>query len=174
LLLFFKKRSACFTFSNSLRRVRVLREGGALACRASGRRGGGDRPAGAHLAGGRGADNGRIPQAPFEWDGSYVHTTRIAVRDVMEGVFDAGGKIPCQIDGGLKRIISAGSLRRMRARFRSSGMRDDGRKQGLLFCEQKRSKKNFSNLPRGRETPGAQQQKFFGSFFQKRTSCFLA
>jgi acetyl-CoA C-acetyltransferase len=82
-----------------------------------------------------------------EWDGSYIHTTRIgakrayaeagienprdeismtevhdcfsitelvtmedlglsdeggAVRDVMDGVFDAGGKIPCQIDGGLK------------------------------------------------------------------------
>jgi acetyl-CoA C-acetyltransferase len=82
-----------------------------------------------------------------EWDGSYVHTTRIAalrayaeagigkpredismtevhdcfsitelvtmedlflspeggaVRDVMDGVFDAEGKLPCQIDGGLK------------------------------------------------------------------------
>ena len=82
-----------------------------------------------------------------EWDGSYVHTARIAarrayeeagiadprtaismtevhdcfsitelvtmedlflssdggaVRDVMDGVFDADGKIPCQIDGGLK------------------------------------------------------------------------
>jgi len=82
-----------------------------------------------------------------EWDGSYIHTTRIAakrayaeagiahpredismtevhdcfsitelvtmedlglsdeggaVRDVMDGVFDAAGKIPCQIDGGLK------------------------------------------------------------------------
>jgi acetyl-CoA C-acetyltransferase len=82
-----------------------------------------------------------------EWDGSYVHTARIAakkayaeagitkprdqismtevhdcfsitelvtmedlflsdeggaVRDVMDGVFDATGKIPCQIDGGLK------------------------------------------------------------------------
>jgi acetyl-CoA C-acetyltransferase len=82
-----------------------------------------------------------------EWDGSYIHTTRIAakrayaeagitnprqdismtevhdcfsitelvtmedlglsdeggaVRDVLDGVFDAGGKIPCQIDGGLK------------------------------------------------------------------------
>lgn len=82
-----------------------------------------------------------------DWDGSYVHTSRIAarkayaeagitrprdeismtevhdcfsitelvtmedlflspeggaVRDVMDGVFDAGGKLPCQIDGGLK------------------------------------------------------------------------
>ncbi|MFT4256919.1 MAG: acetyl-CoA acetyltransferase [Pseudoxanthomonas sp.] len=82
-----------------------------------------------------------------EWDGSYVHTARIAarrayaeagvrnpreeigvtevhdcfsitelvtmedlqlsdeggaVRDVLDGVFDADGKIPCQIDGGLK------------------------------------------------------------------------
>jgi len=82
-----------------------------------------------------------------EWDGSYVHTTRIAakrayaeagitqpreqinmtevhdcfsitelvtmedlflspeggaVKDVMDGVFDAHGKVPCQIDGGLK------------------------------------------------------------------------
>jgi acetyl-CoA C-acetyltransferase len=82
-----------------------------------------------------------------EWDGSYIHTTRIAakrayaeagitnprndismtevhdcfsitelvtmedlglsdegcaVRDVMDGAFDASGKIPCQIDGGLK------------------------------------------------------------------------
>jgi len=82
-----------------------------------------------------------------EWDGSYVHTTRIAakkayaeagitrpretvsmtevhdcfsitelvtmedlflsaegeaVRDVMDGVFDADGEVPCQIDGGLK------------------------------------------------------------------------
>jgi acetyl-CoA C-acetyltransferase len=25
-----------------------------------------------------------------------------AVRDVMDGVFDADGRIPCQIDGGLK------------------------------------------------------------------------
>jgi acetyl-CoA C-acetyltransferase len=25
-----------------------------------------------------------------------------AVRDVLDGVFDADGKIPCQIDGGLK------------------------------------------------------------------------
>jgi acetyl-CoA C-acetyltransferase len=25
-----------------------------------------------------------------------------AVRDVLDGMFDAGGKIPCQIDGGLK------------------------------------------------------------------------
>lgn len=82
-----------------------------------------------------------------EWDGSYVHTARIAaqrayaeagitkpreqismtevhdcfsitelvtmedlglsdvggaVKDVLDGVFDADGKIPCQIDGGLK------------------------------------------------------------------------
>jgi acetyl-CoA C-acetyltransferase len=82
-----------------------------------------------------------------EWDGSYVHTARIAaqrayaeagirnprneismtevhdcfsitelvtmedlglsddgcaVRDVLDGVFDADGRIPCQIDGGLK------------------------------------------------------------------------
>ena len=82
-----------------------------------------------------------------DWDGSYVHTARIAakkayaeagitrpreqismtevhdcfsitelitmedlglsddgqaVRDVLDGVFDADGKIPCQIDGGLK------------------------------------------------------------------------
>lgn len=82
-----------------------------------------------------------------EWDGSYVHTARIAarrayaeagitkpreqvsmtevhdcfsitelvtmedlglsddggaVRDVLDGMFDADGKIPCQIDGGLK------------------------------------------------------------------------
>lgn len=82
-----------------------------------------------------------------EWDGSYVHTTRIAaarayaecgirdpraeisltevhdcfsitelvtmedlglsspgeaVRDVLDGVFDADGAVPCQIDGGLK------------------------------------------------------------------------
>jgi acetyl-CoA C-acetyltransferase len=82
-----------------------------------------------------------------EWDGSYVHTARIAakrayeeadirnprkeismtevhdcfsitelvtmedlflsedgaaVRDVLDGVFDAGGQVPCQIDGGLK------------------------------------------------------------------------
>ncbi len=82
-----------------------------------------------------------------EWDGSYVHTARIAakrayseagiskprqeisltevhdcfsitelvtmedlqlsdeggaVRDVLDGVFDAEGRIPCQIDGGLK------------------------------------------------------------------------
>jgi len=82
-----------------------------------------------------------------EWDGSYVHTARIAarkaydeagvrkpreeismtevhdcfsitelvtmedlmlspdggaVRDVLEGMFDADGKVPCQIDGGLK------------------------------------------------------------------------
>ncbi len=82
-----------------------------------------------------------------EWDGSYVHTARIAARkayeeagvrkpreeismtevhdcfsitelvtmedlmlspeggavsDVLEGVFDADGKVPCQIDGGLK------------------------------------------------------------------------
>ncbi|NWD66918.1 acetyl-CoA acetyltransferase [Pseudomonas gingeri] len=82
-----------------------------------------------------------------EWDGSYVHTTRIAARkayeeagimkpreqismtevhdcfsitelvtmedlqlsspggaveDVLDGMFDADGKVPCQIDGGLK------------------------------------------------------------------------
>ncbi|MBF5096511.1 acetyl-CoA acetyltransferase [Azospirillum sp. INR13] len=82
-----------------------------------------------------------------EWDGSYVHTARVAaqrayaeagianprteismtevhdcfsitelvtmedlglsapgraVHDVLDGVFDAGGKVPCQIDGGLK------------------------------------------------------------------------
>jgi acetyl-CoA C-acetyltransferase len=82
-----------------------------------------------------------------EWDGSYVHTARIAarrayaeagirhprseismtevhdcfsitelvtmedlqlseegaaVRDVLDGVYDADGKLPCQIDGGLK------------------------------------------------------------------------
>lgn len=82
-----------------------------------------------------------------DWDGSYLHTTRIAskrayeeagiknpreeismtevhdcfsitelitmedlglskpgqgVKDVMDGVFDAEGKVPCQIDGGLK------------------------------------------------------------------------
>jgi acetyl-CoA C-acetyltransferase len=93
------------------------------------------------------------------WDGSYVHTTRIAARrayeeagvtqprsqislmevhdcfsitelvtmedlmiseegrasyDVLDGVFDADGKIPCQIDGGLKCFghpIGASGLR---------------------------------------------------------------
>ncbi len=92
------------------------------------------------------ASNGQ--EGGFEgWDGSYVHTTRVAakrayaeagitkpreqvsmtevhdcfsvtemvtmedlflsedggaVKDVLDGVFDADGKIPCQIDGGLK------------------------------------------------------------------------
>jgi acetyl-CoA C-acetyltransferase len=96
-----------------------------------------------------------------EWDGSYVHTARIAaqrayaeagikkpreeismtevhdcfsitelvtmedlqlsddggaVRDVLDGMFDADGKIPCQIDGGLKCFghpIGASGIRMM-------------------------------------------------------------
>lgn len=92
------------------------------------------------------ASNGWEMQSS-DWDGSYVHTARIAaekaymeagikdpqkeisltevhdcfsitemitmedlylapeggaIKDVMDGVFDADGKIPCQIDGGLK------------------------------------------------------------------------
>jgi hypothetical protein len=49
------------------------------------------------------------------------------------------------------------------------------RKQALLFCEQKRSKKNFDShvvatqVPQPREA----EQKFFASFFQKRSSFFL-
>jgi hypothetical protein len=40
--------------------------------------------------------------------------------------------------------------------------------EALLFCEQKRSKKNFANLNRAGETfRGPDKQKFFGYFFQK-------
>jgi hypothetical protein len=49
-----------------------------------------------------------------------------------------------------------------------------GRKGSLLFCEQKRSKKNFCNLARAGETfGGLANQKFFAAFFQER-SAFLA
>jgi len=47
-------------------------------------------------------------------------------------------------------------------------------KKSLLFCEQKRSKKNFDffvvtgTVEHTREA----EQKFFGSFFQKRTAFF--
>jgi hypothetical protein len=48
------------------------------------------------------------------------------------------------------------------------------KEKSLLFCEQKRSKKNFDffdvalPVPHPREA----EQKFFGSFFQKRTAFF--
>jgi hypothetical protein len=45
-------------------------------------------------------------------------------------------------------------------------------KQALLFCEQKRSKKNFDSL-RAFSTPREAEQKFFASFFQKRSSSLL-
>jgi hypothetical protein len=46
--------------------------------------------------------------------------------------------------------------------------------QGLLFCEQKRSKKNFINLDRAGENPVAQINKsFLVTFFQKSNCFFL-
>jgi hypothetical protein len=44
------------------------------------------------------------------------------------------------------------------------------RKQALLFCEQKRSKKNFNSLdvPRPVPNPREAEQSFFGSFFSKK------
>jgi hypothetical protein len=45
----------------------------------------------------------------------------------------------------------------------------DESKQALLFCEQKRSKKNFDNLDRaGEKATGPEEQKFFGYFFSKK------
>jgi hypothetical protein len=42
-------------------------------------------------------------------------------------------------------------------------------KKALLFCEQKRSKKNFVNLDRaGAGAWGLEEQKFFGYFFSKK------
>jgi hypothetical protein len=40
--------------------------------------------------------------------------------------------------------------------------------KSLLFSEEKRSKKDFTRL-RPRARVGANEEKFFGSFFQKRT-----
>src|SRR6516164_2305438 len=58
------------------------------------------------------------------WDGSYFATTRVAskrayaeggtIKDVLDGFYDADGKVPCQIDGGLKCFghpIGASGLR---------------------------------------------------------------
>jgi hypothetical protein len=43
--------------------------------------------------------------------------------------------------------------------------------KGLLFSEEKRSKKDFIHLhPHSRINTRASEQKFFGSFFQKRTA----
>jgi hypothetical protein len=41
------------------------------------------------------------------------------------------------------------------------------------FCEQKEAKKLYLFLSRALSAPREAEQKFFGSFFQKRTSSFL-
>jgi hypothetical protein len=44
--------------------------------------------------------------------------------------------------------------------------------QAVLFVN-KKNQKNFNNFrPVALERPREAEQKFFGSFFQKRTSCF--
>jgi hypothetical protein len=48
-----------------------------------------------------------------------------------------------------------------------------GKKKEVAFLK-KSSAKNFcSSGPRAFPTPREAEQKFFGSFFQKRTACFL-
>jgi hypothetical protein len=45
----------------------------------------------------------------------------------------------------------------------------EGRQKSLLFCEQKRSKKNFVSFgPVAVSTPREAEQSFFGSFFSKK------
>jgi hypothetical protein len=41
------------------------------------------------------------------------------------------------------------------------------------FFFEKKNQKTFVLRARALPTPGSQEQKFFGSFFQKRTACFL-
>jgi len=49
-------------------------------------------------------------------------------------------------------------------------LREDGR---TSFCEQKEAKKLYDFSPRCLNNYGLNDQKFFGSFFQKRTAFFL-
>jgi hypothetical protein len=47
-------------------------------------------------------------------------------------------------------------------------------RKSLLFCEQKRSKKNFiSFMTVAVSTPREAEQSFFGYFFFKKSNCFL-
>jgi hypothetical protein len=46
--------------------------------------------------------------------------------------------------------------------------------QASMFFFEKKNQKTFATFTRDVSTsPGTQEQKFFGSFFQKRTSSFL-